>query len=282
MAGENPLLIMGVPRAVIVREKALGSIDVVLKVAEANYRSFAKRYASDLSEGDAELMVMFSQAIEELRDPDALEFYIEELVGATDVQDLYLRKQAQQVVSRDTEALSRMAAGLAFVDQFEMLGITESTSYILGFHGQRIVLDVMSTTTTRCRTTNLPPEVPISASFNGEMQYRKGVWHEAYVDGSYRKHWVPFEEFISDEVVRVVGLAPHTLVRDTVISNPPHRALTGTSSRAVLGWQAPLDCWFLRGLHYDRNAEYFRTVLFKHGQFAVTDQLMGSAPFVAS
>lgn len=282
MPRENPLLTMGVPRAVIEREKAFGSNDGILSVAEANYRTFAKRYSSDLSDGDAALMIAFSQAMEELRDRDALEFYIDELVGAADVQELYMRKQAQQVVSRDTRALARVAANLAFVDQFELLGIEEPTSYLMDFHGQRAVIDVLSPTRARARITDLTTEDQAGFINSNQYKYQDGTWLESYIDTDYSEHWFRFERFLSDEVVRVVGFAPERLDSTSrkITDTPKHTMLDAPVTQVRLGWQKPEYSWFLSELHHDRNAVLPRLILIKQGQFAVTDRLLGVASFV--
>lgn len=282
MARENPLLTLGVPRVVIEREKAFGTSEGVLKIAEAIYRSLAKRYSADLADGDAELMTLFSQAIEELRDPDALEFYIDELVGAADVRELYSQKQARQIVTRDTRALARVAANLAFVDQFALLGIEEPTSYLMDFHGQRAVIDVLSPDRTRVRVTDLTEEDQAGFTNVNGYKYEKGVWKESYLDTSYHEYWFAFERFISDEVVRVVGLAPERIDSTTkkVTDTPKHTMLDAPVTQVRLGWQKPEHSWFLSEMHHDPAAPLPRLILLKQGQFAVTDRLLGVAPFV--
>ncbi len=283
MARDNPLIALGVPKSVLVHERAYGTDAEVLKVAEANYRTLSKRYHPDLPTGNDVLMTALGDAIEELRDPDALTFYIDELVDNTDVHGLYLQQQSQRLMARDTEALSRVSAGLAFVDQFEILGITEPTSYLMALQGQRVVVDVLAPTRTRARTTDLSTEDNVGWTNSNDFSYRNGTWWESYLNEGGKQRWQEFTDFISDEQVRVVGFAPELLdgsVKDSV--NPPLRSMIDTSvSQHRLGWQTAEDSWFLRELHYDREARLPRLVLLRKGRFATTDRLLGVAPFIA-
>lgn len=280
MARENPLITLGIPRSVIMHEMAHGSGSSLLKTAELAYRSLARQYSADLPGGSADLMTDFNAAIEELRERGAVVAYAKELVSAQDVRDLYLRQQAQQLVKRDAETLPRVAAGLAFADQFAVLGIEGPTSYLLDFQGQRLVLDVLSPFEARARLTDIPPETPVGSNHTNEVGSLNGIWREAYVDGRYRKHWVPFDTFVTDETVRVVGFGPEDLRKsDGVIANPPVRVmLKAPVTQVRLSWLSPTDSWFFSQLHYDRTVRFPRLVLFRNGQFAITGPLMGKRP----
>lgn len=283
MARENPLITLGVPKSVLVHEQAYGTLAGVLKIAEANYRTLTKSYHPDLPAGNDTLMTAFGDAIEELRDPDALAFYVEELVEVQDVQGLYLQQQSQQLVVRDAEAVSRMAEGFTFFNQFEMLGITKPTSYIADLHGQRAVLDVLSPSRSRVRVTDLTSESPVGATFSTQARYRKGVWQESYSDANYGKHWYSFTDFLTDESVKIVGFAPERLGANANVDAPRRKMIGSPVSQMKLAWQVPADSWFLTELCYNRDvSSHPRLVLYKHGQFAVTDQLMASALFTAS
>jgi hypothetical protein len=283
MARENPLITLGVPKSVLVHEQAYGTLEGVLKIADANYKTLTKSYHPDLPTGNDALMTAFGDAIEELRDPDALAFYVEELVEVQDVQGLYLQQQSQRLVVRDAEALSRMAEGFAFFNQFEMLGITKPTSYIADLHGQRLVLDVLSSSQGRARVTDLTEDSPVGATFSTQVRYRKGVWQEFYTDAKYKEHWYPFTKFLTDELVVMVGFAPERLGASANTDTPRRNMIESSVTQVKLAWQTPPDSWFLTELCYNRDvSSHPRLVLYKHDQFAVTDQLMGSMPFTAS
>lgn len=282
MGRENPLITLGVPKRVLVREQAFGTQEDVLKIAEANYRTLSKRYHPDLPGGDADLMAELGDAIDELRDKDALEFYIDELVGESDIEGLYQQQQQRKLMMRDNKALSRLAGGYAFVDQFEALGIAKPTSYIADLSGQRIIVDVLSPSKATARVTDLEngAENP-TGHYDIEVAYRKGVWREAFLDHNQRKHWEPYTTLISTEQVKLIGFVSYPDVSsDGVVRDASVRATLDSSIRqATLDWDVPQNCWFLPELLFakDEPKKVDGLVLYKEGRFAVTHVLLGTA-----
>lgn len=283
MGHENPLITLGVPKRVLVHEQAFGTPADVLKLAEANYRTLSRRYHPDFPGGDADLMTELGDAINELRDPDALEFYINEIVGEDDIEGLYQQKQAQKLVTRDDAALSHLARGYAFIDQFAALGITEPTSFFAEMSDLKIVIDVVSPSEARARVIDPrddtdPLYIRNTSKSNDETSYSRGNWRMLALFDD-RKRWQVYSHYVGDESVKLVGYIgarPHRpaktvpdMVRmqlDTVVREPK------------VDWIVAKDCWFLPKLHFADSPQLGAgLVLYKDGRFAVVDKLLGFA-----
>ncbi|MFM1786137.1 MAG: hypothetical protein RL228_87, partial [Actinomycetota bacterium] len=62
MASDNPLLALGVPRHVLVLAVKDKNPKLALDIAEANYKSLAKKFHPDLPGGDAAYMSALGDA----------------------------------------------------------------------------------------------------------------------------------------------------------------------------------------------------------------------------
>jgi len=287
MARENPLVTLGVPRAVIIHEKASRNLGGILQVAETLYRDLGRRYHPDnLESGDPDLMRTFTDAIEELRDPDALDLYVDELVGTEDIEEAYWHRQTRQLAARDSAALSRLAEGFTHIDQFRALGITQPTSYLADLYGGRVVIDVLSPSEACAHVADMYEEVTSPPDFLDaklEVKYLRGVWRESYINTAYEKRWMQFRRFSSNETAMLVGfvaLPQHG--NQPVPTDLSAQTMIGAMRPEQLDWSIPTDCWFLPGLRFAGDApDRPALVLYKPGRqglFAVTGYTLGSAP----
>ncbi len=279
MVHENPLLTLGVPKVALVRECTSGTPEGVLTLAEANYRTLSKRYHPDLVSGDATLMASFSDAISELHDPDALEFYINEIVGEEDLKIQGRKKEATKLVVRDNDALVALANGCIYIDQFRVLDITRATSYIADLGGKRIIVDVLSPSKAIAHIVDSRYGVP--ADLGGDdikVKYQKGAWKEIYYDG-VRRHWESYETFMSSDDVTLVGFTAASSCSDGIAFGEASSSAIARVDRAVrLNWEYPRDCWFLPTLVVGApTVGVNKLVLYSQGKFATTGALLGRA-----
>lgn len=273
----NPLLVLAVPRQALLFEAAAENWSRILELAEAAHKTLVKVYHPDRG-GNEELMGLFTEAIKELREPDAVEFYAQELVGEQDIQGVYRQQLAQKLVVRDTAALRRLAEGYAFIDQFALLGITAPTSYFAALSSQRLVIDVTAPREGHVRTTALDDITEDLSLIPEQTAYEDGAWSEIYLDEDHQHHWYRFGHYVSDESAKLVGFVQANDVYDTVDRSSKREMIESISGQVRLAWQDPEDCWFLPSLRTAENkpAQAF-CVLYRAGKFAVTGHLIGSA-----
>lgn len=290
MAHENPLLTLGVPKLVLTRELAAGTPEEVVKLASKLYRVLSQRYHPDMPSGDADLMGTLSSAFEQLSDPDGLEFFIEELIGSADLEGLYRQQQASRLVSRDTAALQRLAAGMVFTDQFRALELDGPTSFLVSVAGNRLVVEVVSSTSATAKMVTVEDDAPISMV----VEYIDGTWHEENGESTdlnddeeadiqspnFVIKMVPYDAFASSEPIQVVGFVssswmdgPDSTDRDQSYDTT---AIGGGQFR--LNWEDPADCWFLEHLTYGTPPRNSCLVLHRGGKFALTGSILGTAP----
>lgn len=284
------MVVLGVPKAALVREATFGTRADILKLAESSFRALSRRYHPDIPSGDADLYTVFGNAIEELRDPDALDYYIDELLDTADVQALYQRRQAQAEGRRDARVVSNLVRSLDFVDQFLLLGIDRPTSYFVSLEAQRVVLDVSSPHQAMARVTR-SDERSISPLQN--FRYANGVWSEQFIftDGGEEGEAVydpyegkpfdiPYRTFLTRDAVTFVGFAPQ-LAAPQGAGDSVLQVLESTSGETRLAWQEPQFCWFLPYLRYTPDSEIEDTlspVLYKSGRFAILGSILSTAP----
>lgn len=293
MPKTNPLVVLGLPQGALAHEVSAGNWSRIRELAEAQHRLLAKTYHPDRDHGDADLMAMFSGALEELSHPDDVKFYARELVGRTDVQMLRERRAALSLVDRDTRALQALAEGFQFFDQQAMLGITVPTTFMAAFDGQRMIIDVSNASSARVRITDLhdQPEEMAALHENLKVEYHEGSWSEAYYrcirpdhevsldhECEPTLHWHRFVRFSSDESAKLVGFVPSDVMTQTGWSSD-RAMLESPQGEVRIDWQEPKHCWFLSELRYSADAaSAVRCVLYRGGRFAITDMLLGGAP----
>lgn len=273
----NPLLVLAVPRQVLLFEAAAENWSRILELAEAAHKTLVKVYHPDRG-GNEELMGLFTEAIKELREPDAVEFYAQELVGEQDIQGIYRQQLAQKLVVRDTAALRRLAEGFAFIDQFALLGITAPTSYFAALSSQRLVIDVTTPGEGRVRTTALDDIAEDLSLVPEQAAYENGAWSETYLDEHHQQHWYQFGKYVSDGSAKLVGFVQANEDYSPSEKTSQRRMIESISGDLRLAWHDPEDCWFLSSLRSAENkpAQAF-CVLYRAGKFAVTGHLIGSA-----
>jgi hypothetical protein len=287
MVFENPLITLGIPRAVLVHELAGNNLADILKLADANYKTFVKQYHPDRPSGDEDLMTAFGKAIQVIQDPKILEFYVKELVGQKDVDALRLQGQSQKLLNRDTQALSHLASGMQHLDQFRALGISTPTTFIAALGGQRVVINVTSPTSAFARITNLENgSENLDGFYSLEVEYRERVWREAHLDERQDKHWTAYTDFgafIGN--IKLIGFVPHR-PKDERPAGPELEfdsskvMLDAPTRQLTLDWINPEDCWFLPKLVFANSIpkQIDGLVLYKEGRFAITGDLLGMAP----
>lgn len=284
---ENPLLVLGIPKSVLVYERALGDLGNVRELAEANYRTLSKRYHPDLPGGNAELMTKFGNAITELRDTDALSFYADELVGEGDVASLYQQQLMQEKNNQDLRALYSLVSGCNFIDQYKALGIEGPTSYLASLDSQRIEINVLSPHRAYARVTDTSFEVsgPTEPDPSLSVRLNEGVWTEGVIkiDEDEVEHSIDTqvlgpEAWMPKQPVKLIGFVG----KKAEEVRGENTALGGlaASQYDVIDWQEPAKCWFLQELRFAKERPQMVTglVLYRANRFAVTGNLIAEAP----
>jgi curved DNA-binding protein CbpA len=277
MEQKNPLLVLAIPTQVLLVEAATENWSGVLELAESIYKTLVKTYHPDRG-GNEELMTLFTEAIKELREPDAVEFYAQQLVGEQDIQGMRQQQLAQKLIARDTAALRRLSEGFAFIDQFALLGITTPTSYFAALGAQRLVIDVTTPKEARIRTTALDDITDNLSLVPEKTAYESGAWSESYLDKDYKRYWYQYGEYVSDEKAKLVGFVSAKKGYKGSDYPSEQQMIESTSGQVRLAWQDPQDCWFLSSLLSAENkpAQAY-CVLYCAGKFAVTGHLFDTA-----
>ena len=167
---DNPLATLGFPKRFVERVATSGRFEDIQRLAESNLRSLSRHYHPDLTHGNADLMVEVAAAAEELRDVAAVEYYVHEFLSGFDSGLDYAKNQIREQQLRADAAFARLASSCRFTNQFEALGITHATTYLLAFGDQLLVVDVLTPSISRARLTG-----PTSAH---HFEFRQGRWCE--------------------------------------------------------------------------------------------------------
>ncbi|MEY2672221.1 MAG: hypothetical protein RLZZ508_98 [Actinomycetota bacterium] len=244
MASDNPLLALGVPRHVLVLAVKDKNPKLALDIAEANYKSLAKKFHPDLPGGDAAYMSALGDAMEEIRDLDALDYYLSELVGRSDVAEAKvqakIKKSAAQLEKRDSFSLRAVADLFEYVDQFTMLGLRKPTSFIT--FGQEVTMTVSVTDSDSSEIVAYRnPEMDLSVE---EFRLTAGKWQFKNPTLDSKKAW----QELGDPDMKISARAVGYVIRDRneeVELDNEVQALGSGAKIKDLQWTKASDSWFL-------------------------------------
>lgn len=244
MANDNPLIALGVPRHVLVLAVKDKNPKLALDIAEANYKTLAKKFHPDLPGGDAVYMSQLGDAMEEIRDLDALDYYLSELVGRSDVAEAKVqekvRKSAAKIEKRDTFSLRALTDLFEYVDQFKMLGLRKPTSFIA--YGQEVTMTLAvaepESSEILCYSDN---EMDLSVK---EFKFTAGKWQFKHADLDTKSSW----KSLGDPDVKISAKAIGYVIRDRneeVEIDSEVQALGGGTKVRDLTWTKASDSWFM-------------------------------------
>lgn len=274
---DNPLAVLGIPKAVVVHAHTTGQYDIVSRTIQATYRAYGKILHPDVG-GDESLWVALGEALKELSDPDALSYFIKEWVGETDVMGVRRKKVADDN-RRDLETtIHSLTHGIQFADQFRLLGITQPTTFVTLFGLTMMVLDVKSPTLTLARLV-AHSLTEFSNLVESELNYKKGQWSELVFksERARRKTRVVFDEFAVQKEVTLIGYAPVLSLNRSIASDKA--SLEAGPPTSAINWESPASAWFMPKLRLrPDDAHHFGFVACKAGRVAHLGMCLASAP----
>ncbi|OYX53396.1 hypothetical protein B7Y92_03085 [Candidatus Saccharibacteria bacterium 32-50-13] len=279
MNPENPLLTLGVPQPLLVKAAAEDDYSLIQRSAEIQYRQLARWFHPDnLETGDVALMGKISDAMDQIRDPDVVAIFVEELVGRGDLIDMSQRQLMKSLQERDRQAIDGLASTLEHGDQFRSLGVSTPVSLIAALESQRVIINVLTPSRSEILVTPLIPETSVPEFGDTQVLYRNRRWHEMYLDGDGRERYVPIDGRSSRYEATIVGFIDHR-VESSVASHRAVFELEADVRQASLNWSKPTDAWYLQYLQADGQIPSSATgvVLYANGKVALTEQLLGVA-----
>ncbi len=281
----NPLSTLGIPVDLLVREYQQGSLGTVLTLAEGFYKVLTKQYHPDRPSGDADLMISFTEALEELKDPDGLEYYIEDYLEGDNRAQAQNRQEVSQMHQRRDDGFDALAGALAFVNQFEMLQVDTPQSVFVRTSGtEAFVLEVLSPSETRLYRSEVPISWPVDEGSQSPT-YRDGLWVDDVMTAENTAGTFVHDQLtLLDPSVRLVGGYTAAYVR-------AHARATQTSNGSVFSefnlgpgsgklqfdWSPPRTTWFVPGLRQSL-AQGDTAVLHKNGSLLKLGLYMDASP----
>lgn len=294
MANENPLVALGVPRYVLIAAVKSKNPKLALTIAEANYKSLAKQFHPDLPGGDADYMSELGDAIEELRDLDALEYYLSELVGQQDVAAQRAKSREKShtalIEKRDSYSLKAVSDLFEYVDQFSMLGLRKPATFFT--YGQSVIMTIDIKDEESSELVGYIDE-SFFATTSDAIRYTSGKWQfkdigaDLEADTKASKKWHELGEPSLRLSAKVVGYIIQDR-KEKVEVDTDVQALDSTVKIHDLQWTTPSESWFLPFISFgglpvsdtDPLEEYdVRLVLYRDatdktpGMFSVTQRI---------
>ena len=246
--GSNPLEVLGVPKVLVVREREQGRTAAILRLAEDFHKSLAKQYHPDREGGDAALMASFTEALEELRDPDGLEYYTDELLDAGVRQQATASRSNAAVRDRDKRAFAAVAGELGYVNQWEVLDTTVPVTIFTTDGRTRHIFNVVSPSVAEAYVAPLRDEqLPMDID---DLKYDRGAWSELYIIGDRAERKV-HDNLVRLGDVRVIGsisMVAMNEYRPTNSVDPVSGTLDVGSVNAKLEFIEPEYAWYLADL----------------------------------
>lgn len=244
-------MLLGVPKTLLVREQ--GRPAVILTLVEGFYKTLAKQYHPDAPGGDAELMASLSEAFEELRDPDGLEYYLEELLESGVESNVHSTDSVLRMEERRKRIFTAIASVLPSVNQYEVLGIDQPTSFYFMAYATPVIVDVTSCMDATISVSRTPDDIVLSSDSlidAPKMEYRNGLWHDSYLVGDRAR------KFVHDDLTRVadariVGSYEYGYSNEFKLLQPDsfsEYSLPVGTSQFRLNWTEPEHAWYLGGL----------------------------------
>lgn len=277
----NPLVLLGVPKALLVREQ--GRPAVILTLVEGFYKTLAKQYHPDALDGDAELMASLSEAFEELRDPDGLEYYLDELLESGVESNVHSADSVLRMEERRKRTFTATASMLPFVNQYEVLNVDRPTSFYFMAEGAPVIVDVTSCMDAAISVSRTPDEIVLSSDslINApKLSYRNGLWHDSYQVGD-QAHKFVHDGLTRVADARVVGSYEHGYANEFKRlqgSSFSEYSLPVGTSRFRLDWTEPEHAWYLGGLTPRLMKDDVGIACNQHGRVANLGVLVASSP----
>jgi hypothetical protein len=122
----NPLDILGVPRQIALDARTAGDYDPLVKVIEALYKSQVQAYHPDrrqLSAVDPERFSLLSSAMDDLKDPDDLQAYLDMWLDDEDVTDRERAAERRVLIDRSYQARRHLAEALRNSNPLAVLNV---------------------------------------------------------------------------------------------------------------------------------------------------------------
>lgn len=270
----NPLQTLGVPLTLIMREHDQGELSGLMELVESQYKSLSKRYHPDRPTGNADVMSQLTAARYELDDLETLAYYVDELLGVEDVDKSERREILRQREEQRERAYKAALKLLVHCNQFEILGISVPTSFLIDFSDERAILDVTAPDKTNFSLVSNTDSKELSGLY---PRYNEGVWSEALTDQDIAGQRVQYARPRSQGEIRVIGgVEPRPdRVQD---SGPVLRSAwhldEGTSHGVT--WSKASEAWFMPHLGSYRDGDH--VVMMKNDSVAITGMVLASAP----
>lgn len=291
MVADNPLSILGIPLFVLYRafgdtgdgEVSPAGLESVRRIAEGTFRTLSKEFHPDRPTGDSTIMARIGQAIEELRDPDALRYYLTELVAESDIS---AEREARPTVASTQTAsptYDSLARSLAFIDHFRLLALRKPCSFLSILN--KSCLSLVNVTGTDSATVQVATIVDFDALHDDvsdhSFGFSDGRWRVKPVSGHGRSatdKWQPLHLHTATESVHIVGVVRYPADRGSAQSAST-TAVAGSDNRKLSpDWIEPGNAWFVSRMQritvnefMDRTdtAADYGLVLMRSGRFAV-------------
>ena len=298
MTHDNPLKVLGVPPALINRayqsrkhpddsgrEIPQAELSKIRAYAESALRLLSREFHPDLPHGDAQIMATLTESADDVRNLDALEYYIFDLVGQGTLKNTAAAarfKTGQENADRALDSLTRLPE---HVSQFSCLGISTPVSIIAALGENVCEVDVIDHDWAKVRVgRDFSAMLPLRFR-TGRWEQRSGVDLER-ADG---RTWHKLAKFDPWEEVRVIGTV--AIPRSHVTGEWQQcRYRLGLGSGTTndfpeLQWTRGSETWYLPNLQLgtlddvlsdaDRS-DNTALVLWKDGKFAVTGRILAS------
>lgn len=272
----NPFITLGVPKDLVVHQYTQGNLRPLQQIAEGYFKVLSKVYHPDRPDGDSDKMALFTEAIEQLRDPDGLEYYVSEMLDTASAAR-YETKQILRSLELQREAtIEALASSLWHINQFDVLGLMEPTSLLVEMGPNRLILDVLSPSRTVLRrpkpTTELPERVDTP-------RYENGHWTEVYSDGKSVEHYA-HTDVVDVGDVRVAGSVRYGRGLDLSGDSTTHVSLENSLKlTAHVDWLMPLQAWYLPHLQGQPiGINEGEVVVTANGRVALLGLIVATAP----
>jgi hypothetical protein len=276
------LEVLGIPKEMVENLRAAGSLDTLLAIAESNFKTYSRHYHPDRNSdpGAASLYTDLVDAIEDLRSPDGMQLAVSHMVGEDDRQRGIRRVSSDRQLAQQSNAMHAMFSLLQHIDQFEVLGISEPTTYLLQLGASRTMLEVKHHNDSNLHLTiqeyDVLPEKVESA------MYSNGQWSEVYLHGEFELLNLTLVPGPSQQVT-VVGFVPaeapsgHAEQHFQETSDFGQLDFPPISVTTHPVWSTPEQAWYLE--YIEPQGKYFSNVVVRNraGKLALAGVIQAKA-----
>lgn len=292
----SPLALLGIPRWLVDAAVASDDYTTVKALAESVYRTLILRIHPDQG-GDSELFSQITDAINELRDDDALAVACHFYADPTAASSRLLASQAKQLKDSQALAINALAGALANTHQLSVFGMEVPVVALLrdwNAPSQSYVLRMTSAERLRFSQIDHHQWVP---AFQDRMYFYGDTWHELCIETTRHDTTDPdndnweqlpsevrqYEEIRARDDLVVIGGVPFGSLPhgyEAVIVHEDQPTLTASSGRRVeLSWSLASNTWWLPKLRTPVEIHHYVAVLQPDsGQLALLSPLICLAP----